>query len=313
MYLGAALTKLRSPDFFTGDLLTFSLLDDAWGGGRLGHWVATQHNVVVVFSLVTVLVELLFPFLIWVRRARPWVLLVTAVLHTGMGLLLHVGIFPMVMLAVLLAFVDEPLWQRLRRGWPGLKRSKAPERATPIDVERRSPGFRFAPTPATLGAVCYLLTLTVVLTTGLAIQWLRDDYAVFGRRELPRPERLTPAAVDEMLFPARPSPEHYVLHVAVGSRVNGNQVFGDARRFRVGERVFVVVRFLRSHPELKVEGLLLSPRGEEVARFTRQASADLPYVTGGFELVDPLDAGAYLLVVQIDGFEAARRTIEVHR
>jgi hypothetical protein len=107
-------------------------------------------------------------------------------------------------------------------------------------------------------------------------------------------------------------PEHYVLHVAVGSRVNGSQVFGDARRFRVGERVFVVVRFLRSHPPFKVEGLLVSPSGEEVARFTHQAAEDVPYVSGGFELIGPLEVGSYLLVIQVDGFETARRTIEVH-
>src|SRR5207302_1899068 len=41
VYLGAAITKLKTPSFANGDLLTFSLLDDHWGSGWLGLWLMT--------------------------------------------------------------------------------------------------------------------------------------------------------------------------------------------------------------------------------------------------------------------------------
>ncbi|RPI89997.1 MAG: hypothetical protein EHM42_02065, partial [Planctomycetaceae bacterium] len=42
VYLGAAITKLKSPWFVGGELLQFSLLDRGWGGTWLGHLLATS-------------------------------------------------------------------------------------------------------------------------------------------------------------------------------------------------------------------------------------------------------------------------------
>ena len=58
IYLGAVVTKLRLPDFANGDLLMFSLLDDRWGGGRLGMWLATQPRLLVLASFATILFEM---------------------------------------------------------------------------------------------------------------------------------------------------------------------------------------------------------------------------------------------------------------
>ena len=81
VYWGAAITKIRLPDFATGDLLEFSLLDDAYGGTYFGHWIATHPQLLIVGSLLTVVYEVLFPVLIWIPCMRRVMLCCGVLFH----------------------------------------------------------------------------------------------------------------------------------------------------------------------------------------------------------------------------------------
>jgi len=107
IYLGAAITKIRLPDFATGDLLEFSLLDDAYGGRYPGFWLATQPKRLVLASYAVILFELLFPFLIWVPTLRRGLLVAGFVFHTALAAMMHLAMFSPVMIAALFAFMRE--------------------------------------------------------------------------------------------------------------------------------------------------------------------------------------------------------------
>jgi hypothetical protein len=66
----------------------------------------------VVFTL---LLELGFPFLVWNRRLRPYMVAGAVLLHTGIGVIMGLGTFSLCMLCLLLAFVPGEAIRRALR------------------------------------------------------------------------------------------------------------------------------------------------------------------------------------------------------
>lgn len=300
VYFGAAMTKLRTPAFLTGDLLTFSLLDDYWGGGPLGIRLSSLPRVVLLLSLATVLFELLFPFLIWVRRLRGPMLAAAFLFHAGMAATMHLSTFSPTMLVALLAFLREDDLTRWRL--PGIGGKPRPFSGDP-GWHRRL-----------LSVMAYSLAAAVFVAAGSLAQRHFDWYGAFGRRPLDKVLALP--AIDEaqwaeMRAERQPAWEDYIHRTAIGKRTSGTQVFGGGERFRHWERAYVVVQFIPVHPELRVEGLLIGPDGVETARFTHRVPRNVGYSVNGFELTDDLPAGTYRVVLQVEGFEFAERTFEL--
>ena len=176
IYLGAAITKIRLPDFATGDLLEFSLLDDAYGGRGVGLWLATKPELLVLASYAVIIFELLFPALIWVPAFRRVMLCCGIVFHLALAAMMHLVIFSPVMLAALCAFVRESdlmaIQNVLRR--IGLRpRQKEPSEET----AETAPIFMFS----WINAGLFGLVICGA-TAGLSFyQYRQDDYGVFHR------------------------------------------------------------------------------------------------------------------------------------
>lgn len=334
VYLGAALTKIRSPAFANGDLLTYSLLDDHWGGGRFGLWLATLPHVPLLLSLAAVAFEMIFPCLVWVRACRLPILVLALVFHGAMTLTLHVGIFGPLMMVALLAFLDERevdlAGQAFRRLWGFIARDlKITDRDGPGDpscgakssAAVAGPSASASDASATvvsgkarfISAAVYLLTAAIVAGGGLAIQRYLDDYGAFGRTPVqPLPE-LRSDDVDLMLAQQLPAYEDYFQRIELGSRVSGNQVFGAGTVYRIGQRVYVLAELVLPHPSMHIEGLLITPDGQEAARFSHRLNAAFGYAINGFELTDELEPGPYRIILQAEGYEVAQRRFELAR
>ncbi len=319
IYLGSALTKLQNPTFVSGDLLQFSLLDHDWGGRWLGMWLATQPHVVVLASLLVLLIELLFPFLVWVPALRIPMLFAAAMLHLGVWLTLNVGIFSPLMYSCLIVFLTDkdldwlaPFARRMTRGLASDLRLVFRPRTTSLsDITAAGPGGALTRSHSSWKRIIsYVLTAAAVIGLGMAWQVLEDPYGAFGRREMPGLKLLSRADVDQMLTQRLPPYGHYLHHVRLGSRVSGHQAFGNTYQFRHGQRVYVVVQF-NQHPKLKLEGLLIDPNGNEVARYTHTVEPNFGYAIDGFELTTPLTPGSYTIILQADGFQVGLRNFEL--
>ena len=322
MYLGAALTKFRSQSFAQGDLLMFSLLDDHWGSGRIGHWLATLPQVPLLLSLATVLFEMVFPFLVWGRASRWPMLIIAFVFHGSMCLLLSVGIFCPLMMVVLLAFLEPQDFaradgwiRRLRLAIRGV-RDQRPGAATewtshaPSACAAEPPQAR-RPSRALRSAVLYLLIGAAFTGGGGLLQWLRDADHVFGRKAV---EKLAPISEDQvnvMLAGQLPAFEDYFHRIELGSRYSGNAVFGGRGGYRTGQQVYVLAQLIVPHPRLRLEGVLIAPDGREAARFAHTVEPAFGYAINGFELTEILPAGPYRILLRADGYEIAERRFEL--
>jgi len=319
VYVGAVVTKVRLPDFGTGDLLTFSLLDQRWGGNWLGMWLSTQPKLVVFLSFATTVFEMAAALLLWVPQCRRVMLVLAVVFHSSIGLLMHIGIFSPLMIVALLAFVREADLQ-----WFGRRFGKWFSR-----LNLRSPPFRKtqasgSPSNASNNAGdenrsrrwvswgLYGLVGVLWVSAGTTHQWLADYSGVFGAEEPRRWNVLNDETVEAIRSGEQPPPEDYFHRIDLGSRMGYRQVFGSTRHFKRGDTVYMMARLQQRHPRMLLHWVIISPAGDE-KRFARVLFPSYSYAWFGFRMTDPTaEPGTYTVVLEADGEEVARRTFELH-
>jgi len=294
VYLGGAMTKIRLPDFANGDLLMFSLLDDQWGGGYLGHWLSTRPNLLILASIGTVLFEIAFPLLIWNPHLRRPMLVLAVAFHLMLATTMHLGIFSFVMLAALLAFVEERDVNRLI----GNGKSAFPKHAG--SVGRTS----------ALSAVSWALAAGLLISAGVALH--NDGMGTQHSRTVFEPiDEETSVDILASLTPAQEGRyDDYFHHVELGNRLSsdGTRALGSASRFQRGMTVHACARLIQNHPPLQIEWTLIRPDGEKV-QFAYQLAASVSHATVGFALTerDQTPAGEYRLILRADGYDVATR------
>ena len=294
VYAGAALTKLQLTDYASGDLLLFSLLDERSGATSLGMWLAGHRNGLVLASLGALAFESLFPVLIWFAAARRPLLALAVLFHVTLGLVLSVGNFSPVMLAVLPAFLTEQDLQQVR--W-------LPPVGGGEGSERRG--------RAAMSLVAYVCAAGVFCAVGTAVQWQADWYGVFRAAPSPALTEIPAGEAAVMLAGQRPQEADFIQSIEIGSRVNGARVFGGAGGFERGAYVHVLVQLTLPHPALRLEGLLLAPDGQEVGRFEQPVDPERRFITRAFELTESLPPGRYRILLQANGYEVGRQTFEL--
>jgi len=110
IYACSGLSKLQGESWWNGSAIwqvmmidNLSPLDLRWLGYLDDRWISV---ICAVGVLITLLVEIGFPFLIWNRSMRPVMLAGVLILHCGIGLVMGLGAFSAAMLTGCLAFVS---------------------------------------------------------------------------------------------------------------------------------------------------------------------------------------------------------------
>lgn len=122
IYGSTGLCKLFHEPSWTGSgqVLQHHLLATTFGMRPLGVIVSGLPWLVAPMAWITVAFEVLFPFLVWLRRANPWLLLIGVCFHLGLLALMDVGPFGFVSIAaypvLLHPDVAHDLWLRARDG-----------------------------------------------------------------------------------------------------------------------------------------------------------------------------------------------------
>ena len=312
VYAGAALTKLQSAWFTSGELLQYALLDRQYGGTSWGRWLAATPGVVRPLSLATLLFEILFPVLVWVPQCRRGGLLAAVLFHLGVGVCLHVALFSPTMLVLLLAFIEPREWhwlaERCGRWRCALWQSGLV--AKPEAEERQAaPAWHASWSSGGRGLVRWAACGVAAMALGVGVQWGTDWYGVFGRQPRPPLVETTRAVLGELTRQVEPPADWPVHRVALGTRLSNTAVSGDPQRARRGESVYVRVQYSVPHRPLRLEGLLLSDEGQELARFEHEVRDEVSYSLDGFALGDELPPGGGRVLLLIDGEELTSRPI----
>lgn len=105
---------LEEPRWWQGLPLAYDLLDRNFGGRALGVWLSDKLWIVAPMSWITLVFEASFPLLVWVRRLRPWLLLIAGSFHLGIMLLMNVNTFSLVALAAYPVLLEPADFARIR-------------------------------------------------------------------------------------------------------------------------------------------------------------------------------------------------------
>lgn len=294
IYLGAAITKMRLPDFATGDLLEFSLLDDAWGGGAIGAWLSERRQLLVVLGYAVILFEVAFPLLIWVPPMRRCLLVIACSFHVGLWITLSLQIFSPMMLIALLAFVTEKdmawLVRFIHTDHVESQAAINGNGMTPMQSSN-SPFRFFARLLMYGGYVCVAAAAGV--WHGVAVDRYSEFGSASGKKTSVVGEPVPEVEVDEILAAYSPPYRAYFHRVATGTRSGYRQVFGDAARVHADGTVFVLARLLLPHPAMELEWQLIPPDDGEPAVIPGRVTAGETYISIGFRMQDDFKIGRY--------------------
>lgn len=107
----------------TGDAFHWTVASEMWGLGGM-YWITLWGGGIVrkLFTFYTVIIETLFPTLVWFKPCRRYVLAGIAALHIGIGLLVpNVSFFTFSMVCTFMAFLAAEDVNLLQSMWMKMK------------------------------------------------------------------------------------------------------------------------------------------------------------------------------------------------
>ncbi len=131
IYLAAGLSKLKGGAWWSGfafwDVMVnpeFTLMRYEWFESFV-RWLASSkpvyHTITAFGVWFTWGLEISFPFLVW-TRLRPLYVWMGVLLHAGIGVLMGLNLFELLMMVMLLVFLPSGVIRDRLRGGPGLRR-----------------------------------------------------------------------------------------------------------------------------------------------------------------------------------------------
>lgn len=306
IYLAAAMTKMHTPEFFSGDQLLFWMLTDLNFYNPLGDYLALYPVLVPVMAYVTIVWEVLFIFLAWRGWGRTCMLSLGLLFHVLTWGVLGLIVFPLVYLCLYLAFINERDVDRLavlRSRW-GLRWSAA-SRAGAVR------GLSFG-IPSGIGraqsAAAFGLMLAVSTILGVEVEHRSDP---FGLHRPEGPYALKPLPADrvaELLAePEALRPRDKVFGFEVGTTMVGGLVANRRTSFSYGEDAIVQCSLLPPHEDLWVEFNLHDARDRIVKRNGRIVPREHLRSNIVFHFDESIPAGEYAWVLNLDGKEVSRK------
>lgn len=310
IYLGAAITKMRTPTFFSGDQLLMWMITHLNLDHPLGDYFALYPASLVVMAYLTILWEVAFLFLMWRGIGRLTVLGIGIVFHLMTWLTLGLLTFPLVCYALYFAFLEErdvrriaALVRKVRRRfhWGGSRLAWLTDWLAKLPT----PGAGRLPAGAAFGCVA----LTAIMA-GVEIEYRMDLY---GER---RPEGrhtlkpLDPETVARLLGPDEPvRPVDKIFAFDVGTATLGGIVANRRGEFRQGESLIAQCTLTPPHEDLWLNCDIHDEDESVVRHQTVLATREMFRSNFNYRLDNSFAPGRYALVLKSNGRELARRTI----
>jgi predicted DCC family thiol-disulfide oxidoreductase YuxK len=117
LFFFSAIEKLKGDDWWNGHAVWRVFASNDYYNGLLLDLFASQFWLVNVATYATVLMEIAFPFLIWQRGSRPFMLAAAIFLHLQFAFLMNLYYFSSVMIMGHMSFVQRDWLRRLGIAW----------------------------------------------------------------------------------------------------------------------------------------------------------------------------------------------------
>lgn len=312
VYLGAAMTKIQIPSFFTGEQLQTWMITTYHAPNLLGNWLALHPSLVVICAHITAIWEILFIFLAWRRGWRRAILGLGVVFHVMTWLVLGLIVFPLICLSAYFAFLDESDMHALSQRLSGWREAGTGVRGFVGRMLRaREAWAGSVPSPAWSGGILAGLA-AIVVVGGVGLEQKLDRYGL-RRPEGPYPlQEVDIADVREMIAPTkRIANEDMVLNFDVGSVVMAGAVLDRRTQFRQGDRLWAQCGLVPPHESMWIECSLHDSEDRLVDSVGQFVASENLRTMFYYNFGDCILPGDYSLVLKIAGEEILRRPISI--
>lgn len=301
VYFGAAMTKIQTEAFFSGEQMRYWMLSNWNYENPVGEFVAMWPPVLLVSAYLTVVWEIVFGFLVWNPRLKWFVLAIGASFHLGTWLLLGLYIFPAICLSGYLCFVTQQDVMFVRRWIKPLKL-------------RWSHLSRLVPEiPAVLPAsVTWTIAAGIFAATAIETEYRLDLFGTrskSGRLEL---REISPSQAQSLLAaetPLREKDKFFSFHL--GSQSIGGQLANRRVNYEFGETVLVECNLNPPHEDMWVECVLEDKNGQPIDSVGQVLTREMLRGHFMYQLGSRLTAGQYSMVLRSAGTEISRRQFTI--
>ena len=307
VYLGAAVTKLHTPAFFSGDQLRFWLLSNVSTANPLGESLSQYPGLILIMAYVTIVWEILFLFTSWKGTPRTIMLGLGLFFHLMTLFTLGLVIFPMVYFAIYFAWYEQPDHRTWTARWHSWFGHDFREQLSPLPSRE----------PVRTGwGIPSLLTWAACAgcAIGLGV-WIDRTSDPFG---VERPEgRYTLQPIGEerlaelLRNDQRVNVTDKVFALDIGSVLFNDNLVDHKTVFRHGEKAMVQCSLLPPHEDMYLEVNMRNEEEQVVRRLWQVVSRENLRGHFWFEMEESLPPGPYSVVVKINGTDAGRRSLEL--
>lgn len=304
VYFGAAVTKIQTTEFFSGEQMRYWMLSNWNYENPVGEVMAMWSWLLPVSAYLAVVWEILFAFLVFQRRTR-WLMISAGIFfHIMTWLTLGLYIFPAICLSGYAAFLME-------RDIVGLRRYLRKFRLTSLfawpmqAVTRMVAALPQRQMPAGVVWTC-VVAVAAILSTEAE---LRLD--LYGARTeagaLPLAE-IDAAVAQAMISDRTPMREQdKFFSFDLGTVLIGNQLANRRSEFTYGETLIAQCNLNPPHEDLWVECVLQDSRKRTIEQFGNIVSREQLRYNFIYSIGNKLVPGDYTMVLRSANREVYRR------
>ena len=312
VYFGAAITKMHTPTFFTGDQLQYWMQTHLNFQHPLGEYLSLYPILLVAFSHIAIVWEVTFLFISWKSMWRSLVLPIGILFHFMTTLTLGLMMFPVICYITYFAFLDEDDIQQCS-AWC---RHRAHRFAWMKSLSQRASGWRERLGDPigwkTSSRAAFVFGLALFSVANVELEHWRDPY---GIRRPEGPHALTladPAVVEKILAPTEPQRDSDMFFaVDTGTILVGDQLANRRREFRQGETLIAHCHLTPPHEDMWIECQIQDAEHRIVDRIGAVATREMFRSNFTYPIGDQMAPGEYTLVIATAGRPVMKKLISV--
>lgn len=312
VYFGAALTKMHTPTYFSGDQIRFWMMTNVNNENPMGEYLSQFPPILVVFAYIAIVWEVAFVFLAWKGWNRIVMLSLGVVFHIMTTFTLGLYIFPLVSITAYFSFLearDVERWSLFVRNCS--RRLGFAKRRATASVSRwrgfRAPEFLQLPSP-----VLFSLLTVIIILAGIEAEHLRDPYGLRRAEGAYTLQALDDQQVSRIMRPTtRIRNSDKIMSFDIGTELFSGILLDNQRKFRQGESLIAQVTHCPPHEDMWVECNLHDSEGRMLDRVGQVVARDAMRSNFTYQLTDALPPGEYSLVLKTAGEEISRRKIQL--
>lgn len=267
VYLGAAITKMHTPTFFSGDQLMYWTMTYVNNVHPLGDWLSQYPLVLSLFGYITIVWEVAFVFAIFHPRMKWPALAIGAFFHFMTMFTLGLYIFPIVMYSGYLAYITADEW-RVMSAWSVFRKG-----AELLDGAKAWLA-QFIPAPQGklqpwIPATAYAMLVVTASFAALGVEQWRDPFQERGPNGPLQLQAMSSEEVEKLFDTDRPlRAADKLLAFDLGTVKVGEHLANRKRAFRQGERIIAQATINPPHEDLWLDCWLhesfVNDRSEEI-------------------------------------------------